>query len=73
MFDLFDNVWGDSPEVVLDHCADITLAVCQLWILPHNFMTELPLQIALFVIGVAGISLDLTSSLILILFHYVVF
>ncbi|KAH9066972.1 cytochrome P450 [Lactarius deliciosus] len=20
MFDLFDNVWGDSPEIVLDHC-----------------------------------------------------
>ena len=27
MFDLFDNVWGDSPEVVLDHCGDITLPV----------------------------------------------
>ncbi|KAH9018729.1 cytochrome P450 [Lactarius pseudohatsudake] len=20
MFDLFDNVWGDSPEIVVDHC-----------------------------------------------------
>jgi len=27
MFDLFDNVWGDSPEVVLDHCVDITLPI----------------------------------------------
>ncbi len=25
MFDLFDNVWGDSPEIVVDHCVDITL------------------------------------------------
>ncbi|KAH9003544.1 cytochrome P450 [Lactarius hatsudake] len=27
MFDLFDNVWGDSPEIVLDHCVDITLPI----------------------------------------------
>ncbi|KAH9172708.1 cytochrome P450 [Lactarius sanguifluus] len=27
MFDLFNNVWGDSPEIVLDHCADITLPI----------------------------------------------
>jgi hypothetical protein len=27
MFDLFDNVWGDSPEIVLDHCLDITLPI----------------------------------------------
>ncbi|KAN0136291.1 cytochrome P450 monooxygenase [Lactarius tabidus] len=27
MFDLFENVWGDKPEVVLDHCLDITLPV----------------------------------------------
>ena len=25
MVDLFDNVWGDRPEVVVDHCVDITL------------------------------------------------
>ncbi|KAH9041186.1 cytochrome P450 [Lactarius hengduanensis] len=27
MFDLFDNVWGDSPEIVVDHCVDITLPI----------------------------------------------
>jgi cytochrome P450 len=27
MFDLFDNVWGDSPEIVLDHCVEITLPI----------------------------------------------
>ncbi|KAH9074315.1 cytochrome P450 [Lactarius deliciosus] len=27
MFDLFDNVWGDGPEIVLDHCVDITLPI----------------------------------------------
>ena len=29
MFDLFDDVWGDSPEIVLDHCLEITLPVGQ--------------------------------------------
>lgn len=28
VMDLFDNVWGDKPEIVLDHCLDITLPVC---------------------------------------------
>jgi cytochrome P450 len=27
MMDLFDNVWGDRSEVVVDHCADITLPI----------------------------------------------
>jgi len=27
MFDLFDNVWGDKPEIVVDHCVDITLPI----------------------------------------------
>ncbi|KAI9438703.1 cytochrome P450 [Lactarius indigo] len=27
MFDLFDHVWGDNPEIVLDHCVDITLPI----------------------------------------------
>ena len=27
MFDLFDNVWGDRPEIMLDHCLDITFPV----------------------------------------------
>jgi hypothetical protein len=30
MFDLFDNVWENKPEIVVDHCVDITLPVCQL-------------------------------------------
>jgi hypothetical protein len=25
--DLFDNVWGDRPEIVVDHCVDVTLPV----------------------------------------------
>ncbi|KAN0127112.1 cytochrome P450 [Lactarius tabidus] len=37
MFDLFDNVWGDKPEIVCDHCVDITLPVGQVSILPHIF------------------------------------
>ena len=27
MVDLFDNVWGDRSEVVVDHCLEITLPV----------------------------------------------
>jgi hypothetical protein len=27
MMDMFDNVWGDRSEVVVDHCVDITLQV----------------------------------------------
>jgi hypothetical protein len=27
MNDLFDDVWGDRSEVVVDHCVDITLPV----------------------------------------------
>ena len=27
MEDLFDNVWGDRSEIVVDHCVDITLPV----------------------------------------------
>ena len=26
--DMFDSVWGDSSEIVVDHCLDITLPVC---------------------------------------------
>jgi cytochrome P450 len=25
MMDMFENVWGDKSEVVVDHCLDITL------------------------------------------------
>ena len=31
MMDMFENVWGDRSEVVVDHCVDITLPVCSLW------------------------------------------
>ena len=34
MTDLFENVWGDRSEVVVDHCVDITLSVCSQW---HRF------------------------------------
>jgi len=27
MLDLFDNVWGDKPEIVVDHCVDVTLPI----------------------------------------------
>ncbi|KAH9998646.1 cytochrome P450, partial [Russula vinacea] len=27
MVDLFDNVWGDKSEVIVDHCLDITLPI----------------------------------------------
>ena len=30
MMDLFDNVWGDRSEIVVDHFLDITLPVCLL-------------------------------------------
>ena len=55
MEDLFDNVWGGQSEIVVDHCVDITLPVryvCDLSSMPCLIPT--PLQIALFVIGVAG-------------------
>jgi hypothetical protein len=27
MNDLFDNVWGDRPEIIVDHFVDITVPV----------------------------------------------
>ena len=27
MMDMFDNVWSDKSEVVIDHCVEITLPV----------------------------------------------
>ena len=27
MMDMFENVWGDKSEVVIDHCVEITLPV----------------------------------------------
>lgn len=39
MVDLFDNVWGDRSEIIVDHCLDVTLPVRSLWFrsqtLPH--------------------------------------
>ena len=53
MTDLFNDVWGDRSEVVVDHCMDITLPVHFLW--PRLYqMSQCLHQIALFVIGVAG-------------------
>ena len=31
MTDMFENVWGDKSEVVVDHGVDITLPVRLLW------------------------------------------
>jgi hypothetical protein len=33
VMDLFDNVWGDRSEVVMDHCVDITLPVRFMWLI----------------------------------------
>jgi hypothetical protein len=33
VIDLFDNVWSDRSEVVVDHCVDITLPVRFLWLI----------------------------------------
>jgi len=53
--DLFDNVWGDRSEVVVDHCVDVTLPVRSLWLRSQSLPTsQHPHQIALFVISVAG-------------------
>ena len=55
MMDMFDNVWGDKSEVVVDHCIDITLPVRIPWLrsqIPP--MSQHFHQIALFVIAVAG-------------------
>ena len=56
MTDLFENVWGEKSEIVVDHCGDITLPVR--YPFSHAFFKLYPsqylCQIALFVIGVAG-------------------
>ena len=55
MMDMFDNVWGDRPEIVVDHCVDVTLPVRSLWFRSQTFPASQHLhQIALFVISVAG-------------------
>ena len=35
MMDMFDNVWGNKSEVIVDHCVDITLPVRFLWLRIH--------------------------------------
>ena len=60
MMDMFDNVWGDRSEIVVDHCLDITLPVRFSWFRSHQF--QLLRQIALFVIGVAGILCPFQSA-----------
>lgn len=45
MNDLFDNVWGDKSEVVVDHFLEITLSVRSLLLaiyLCPNISTRLP-------------------------------
>ena len=56
MMDLFDNVWGDGSEVVVDHCLDVTLPVRSLCFRRSQTlpMSQRLHQIALFVISVAG-------------------
>jgi len=52
MDDLFDNVWGDKSEVVVDHFLEITLSVRSF---AHNLLMSQHLhQIALFAISAAG-------------------
>jgi len=44
MTDLFDNVWGEKSEIVIDQCVDITLPVCFLWLILYtwpNILTRL--------------------------------
>jgi hypothetical protein len=53
MTDLFDNVWGDRSEIVVDHCLHVTLPVYYLIFTLISILKDL-FQIALFVIGVAG-------------------
>jgi hypothetical protein len=54
MIDLFDNVWGDRSEIVVDHCLDVTLPVRFPYISHALTLSQHLGQIALFVIGVAG-------------------
>jgi hypothetical protein len=38
MMDLFDNVWGDRHEIVVDHCLDVTLPVRHLRPAPYPYL-----------------------------------
>jgi cytochrome P450 len=44
MVDLFDNVWGNKAEIIVDHCLDITLPVRRPCLIRHpnpNLSTRL--------------------------------
>ena len=61
MLDLFDNVWIDQDEIVVDHCVDITLQVF-LYLSVGYYSVLIELKIALSVISVAGTMVDHTSA-----------
>jgi hypothetical protein len=42
ILDLFDNVWGDGSEIVVDHFLDITLPVRFLCLILTPVLTSLP-------------------------------
>ena len=44
MNDLFDNVWGDRSEIIVDHCVDITLPVRFVSLGPYPF-TNIPTRL----------------------------
>jgi hypothetical protein len=37
MTDLFDNVWGNKSEIVVDHCVDITFPVRLPWLILYTW------------------------------------
>lgn len=61
MLDLFDNVWIDQDEIVVDHCVDITLQVF-LYLSVGSYSVLIEHKIALSVISVAGTIVDHTSA-----------
>ena len=63
MLDLFDNVWIDQDEIVVDHCVDITLQVF-LYLSVVSYSVLIELKIALSVISVAGTIVDHTRACI---------
>ena len=42
MMDMFDNVWGDSSEIAVNHCLDITLPVRLPWLRFTQVLTSSP-------------------------------
>lgn len=66
MLDLFDNVWGNKDEVILEHAADVTLQVQDFSSLLVPLFTVSPFfsftQIALLIIGSAGMTYDISKQ-----------